>query len=267
MFAWDYDDVIGMPEMATESIYAESLVPLTAGSSMTVTFTGTLPADWTDTSLVGIGLSTYDSVDVGFYTNLPYTDVIDYVDAEKASDTAWYLNPVSFMYVTEVMTGYEDGSFAPEADLSRGDIVTMLWRIAGEEEMEYDEALYTDVEEGAYYETAAMWANETGIMTGLSEGTFGYGNETTREEIATILYRYASALVESGDLDEGALEATDDLSSFSDAASVSSYAEKAMQWAVGSGIISGNDDGTLAPGRAASRAEIAAMTTRYLMTY
>lgn len=181
------------------------------------------------------------AVFTGKYTSVPFNDV-SYGD--------WYYNAVQFVYSRGIMDGVDYYKFAPNGTITRGMIVTMLWRMAGEP-FEMPVTSFTDVEKGRYYTTAVAWACRNGIADGMGESTFGPNDAITREELVTLLYRYAQYFGHSciGTSIEG----------FADAGSVSSYAYNAMCWAYKAGVVTGTTGSRLNPQGTASRAEAAQM--------
>ncbi len=171
--------------------------------------------------------------------------------------TNWFYSAVKYVSNAGYMKGYSNGYFGPADALQRQDFVVTLARIAGVDLTEYEDAEcgLTDVNKGTYYYSAICWAVEQGIITGYENGKFGVGDQITREQIATILYRYLG----SPDI-EG--NSSTILADFSDAGKISAFAENAMLWAVENGIIKGMNDTTLAPLKSASRAEIATIIMR-----
>lgn len=181
------------------------------------------------------------AVFTGKYTSLPFNDV-SYGD--------WYYDAVQFVYSKGIMDGVDYYKFAPNGTITRGMIVTMLWRMAGEP-FEMPVTSFTDVEIGRYYTTAVAWACRNGIADGMGESAFGPNDAITREELVTLLYRYAQYFGHSciGTSIEG----------FADAGSVSSYAYNAMCWAYKAGVVTGTTGSRLNPQGTASRAEAAQM--------
>ena len=177
---------------------------------------------------------------------LPFTDV-------KAND--WFYDSVKYVYEQGLMAGTSTTTFSPEAEITRGMIVTILWRQAGAPDME-DEIWgypYADVDAEAYYGTAVYWARLNGIASGYGNNEFGPTDPITREQLAVILWRYAGSPAASGSL-----------AGYTDAGSVSGYAVDALRWAVSEGIVSGTSSATLSPQGSATRAQAAAMLQRYL---
>ena len=181
------------------------------------------------------------AVFTGKYTSVPFNDV-SYGD--------WYYNAVQFVYSKGIMDGVDYYKFAPNGTITRGMILTMLWRMAGEP-FEMPVTSFTDVEIGRYYTTAVAWACRNGIADGMGESTFGPNDAITREELVTLMYRYAQYFGHSciGTSIEG----------FVDAGSVSSYAYNAMCWAYKAGVVTGTTGSRLNPQGTASRAEAAQM--------
>ena len=173
-----------------------------------------------------------------------------------ASPTAWYHDGVHWALEDGIMNGVDEKLFAPDGSTTRAMIVTMLWRM--ENEPGASSSPFRDVPAGQWYTGAVNWAAEQGIVNGYDETTFGPMDPVTREQLAAILFRYAQ--FQDRDVSAGRDAG---LQSFSDASSVSDWALSAMQWAVGSGILNGRTERTLAPGGSASRAEVATMLMRY----
>ena len=174
------------------------------------------------------------------------TAEIPFVDVSSKS---WYYDAVRFVYGKGIMDGVSTYSFAPDATITRGMVVTMLWRMAGEPYAA--PAGFTDVASGRYYSTAVAWAAKNGIVEGMTSTTFAPDQAITREQLASILYRYAKWLGFSG--------AGSDISGYTDAGKVSSYAYDAMSWAVKTGVVTGTSARVLDPQGTASRAAAAQM--------
>lgn len=161
----------------------------------------------------------------------------------------WYHDAVQWVASVGAMTGYGDGTFGPDKPLSRAQLATVLWRMAGEPESSGE--LLPDCDPDAFYAGAAAWALETGLFTGYEDGTFGPADNITREQAATVMWRAA-----------GSPEVEADLSSFPDAGDVSEFAQVAMSWAVSSGVISGQGSGALDPQGTCARADFAMILMR-----
>lgn len=167
----------------------------------------------------------------------------------------WFTPDVIYVTLTGLMNGTGDG-FSPNNNINRAQLVTVLYRMAGQPEVT-GENPFTDVPDGQWYTDAVLWAAENNITDGTSETTFSPNDALTREQMATFLYRFAN--FEAGE----PIEITGDLSSYTDADLVADYAVDAMTWAVGEGVISGIGNNTLAPDNTASRAQMATVLTRY----
>ena len=176
-----------------------------------------------------------------------YSDVIT---------SKWYHEAVDYVISHGMMNGITNSEFGPETSLTRGMLVTILWRLEGTPAVETTIA-YDDVKADQYYAGAVAWASANGIVTGNGNGAFEPERWITREELATILYRYAQY---NG---LAAVTAEENLSGFPDNEAVSSYAVSAMNWAVGQGIIGGRTNGLLDPNGNATRAEAAQMLMKY----
>ena len=166
----------------------------------------------------------------------------------------WFAEAVNYVTLTDLMKGTGEG-FSPNNNLTRAQMATVLYRMAGEPEGTIENP-FTDVADGQWYTDAVVWAAETGITVGTSADTFNPNDNVTREQMATFLYRFA----EYESLDP--IEVTGDLSAFPDADEVAGFATEAMTWAVGQKIIAGVD-GNLAPDGTATRAQVATVLMRY----
>ncbi len=172
------------------------------------------------------------------------------------SSDAWYAEAVNYVSDQGLMTGVSDNAFAPDSAVTRGMIVTILYREAGKRAY-VGKADFSDVTDGAWYYDAVEWGAEVGLVTGYGNGLFGPNDPVTREQLAQILRQYAK--MQGADVSK-----TADISSFKDAASVSGWAKEALSWAVAEGLVSGVTADTLAPSGQASRAQVAAMLMRFL---
>lgn len=168
----------------------------------------------------------------------------------------WAADSVDFVYGQGLMSGVDATSFAPNAAMTRGMLVTVLYRASGSPSVSASSG-FRDVKSDAYYASAVAWAAARGIANGVSETKFDPDAPVTREQIATILYRYARANGEQP-------SAVGSLAAFTDQSSVSPYAVSAMTWAVQRGIISGTTAKTLSPLDKATRAQMTVMLHRYL---
>lgn len=184
--------------------------------------------------------------------------------------SAWYYKTVYLIASTynvngkPLMSGYANGSgnFGPADPLTRQDFAVILYRLADEPEVPPIGNPFVDTDPAGYYYQSVLWAKAKSVIAGYNDGRFGVGDKITREQVATILYRFAKdylGIKTSTALAEG------DLSKFNDGNAVSSWAEEALTWATGAGIITGKSNGTLVDARGnAARAEIGAMVLRFL---
>lgn len=164
----------------------------------------------------------------------------------------WYYDAVKYCATRGFITGYKNGKFGPADALQRQDFVLILARIAGADVSSYTECKLTDVDMSAYYGKAVAWAVDQEIITGYQNGRFGVGDKITREQVATILYRYMG----SPDVDTSVLD------KFNDKGNISAFAVNAMAWANANGVITGKNATTVAPTMTAARAEIATIIMR-----
>ena len=213
------------------------------------TYDGSLWDETQDIQVSYRGLST--TFRVSIVEEMPFTDV---------GENEWFYDYVANVYYNGIMTGLNDTKFGPYESLSRAQFAVILYRLQGEPEVTYN-GKFPDVPGGIWFTDAVAWANQYGIITGYSNGTFGPADYITREQMALMMYRYASAL----GCDTSQRE---DFSRYKDAARVSSFAKEAMQWAVANRIITGKYNETaLEPQGTASRAECATVISRFIFDY
>ncbi len=173
------------------------------------------------------------------------------------ADDYWAKGAVDFTSSREIFKGVTETIFAPADEVNRGMMATVLYRLA--DAKAEGENVFFDVADGVWYTDAVVWANRSGVVTGYADGNFGPADAITREQMATMLFRFAKV---------AGMDVTvkGDVSKFSDGSEVSSWASEAMAWAVGVGVINGVGDpvlGTiLAPAKSASRAEVATIMQR-----
>lgn len=170
------------------------------------------------------------------------------------SESAWYTEPAKFCYNAGLMNGTGDGCFSPKMEMTRAMLVQVLYSISGEKTESFG---FTDVPDGKWYSDAVNWAAANEIVAGLGDGKFGPNEPVTRQQIVTMLFKYAS-LYRSCEGDPAILEAYDD------AGSVSSYALTPLAWAVENGMVSGITPTTLEPKMTATRAQIATLLMRFI---
>lgn len=180
-------------------------------------------------------------------TELNFTDV-------KESD--WFYKGVAYVVDKDIMSGVSENEFAPSGKLTRAMLVQMLYNMESRPACDAENA-FMDVPVGQWYTDAVIWANDAKIVSGMGEGLFAPNMEITREQMVAMLYNYAK--YKGYDVTASA-----DLSAFADTASVSTWAQPAMQWAVAEGYISGMGDSQLAPQGTATRAEIASVIMRFM---
>ena len=242
---------------------AGDTVTLTAAGEGTLTVTD---ANGKSVALTDLGSGKYTfkmpsaKVSVGFKTtadqpcdggkdcpSAPFTDV----------DTAkWYHLSVDYVLTHKMMNGVSSRAFAPNANLTRGMLVQILYNMEGKPKG--TAANFSDVQADAWYAEAVGWAASNKVVTGYADGTFRPNAAVTREQAAAILYRYAK----SKGIDVSVGENTNILS-YVDVQQASEYAIPALQWAVGAGVLNGKNGGRLAPTGTATRAEIAAIMQRW----
>lgn len=172
------------------------------------------------------------------------------------SSQTYYSDAVDDCYARGVIKGITEHQFGPNQNLTRGMLVTMLYRYAGSPEMT-GETSFSDVREGRYFYQAVIWAEKNQIANGYPDGTFQPNQNITREQMVTMLFRY----VQSQDGDNGL---RDDLAAFEDRDKVSNFAKAPMEWAVANRVVNGMTATTLAPKGQATRAQTATVLYRTL---
>ena len=178
-------------------------------------------------------------------SNVPFTDV---------KETDWFYDAVGYAYENGMMSGTGNNQFSPNVTTTRGMIVTILYRLEGSPAV--STASFDDVATGEYYANGVSWAAANGVVSGYGNNLFGPNDPITREQMATILHRYAQHK-------EYETTVSGDVSSFTDGASVSSYAVEPMNWAVGTGLLSGVGNNMLNPTGNATRAQAATILMRF----
>ena len=180
-------------------------------------------------------------------SDFPFKDV---------SSSNWYYNSVKYCYENGIIMGTTDTTFSPNTNVTRGNLVTILWRMEGSPKVSGNIS-FPDVKTSDYYYEAVKWAEKTGVVHGYDTGKFGPNNYISREQLATILNNYAK--YKKKDTSKKA-----DLSTFTDNKKISSYAKEGVAWAVGNKVMSGKNEGTrVDPQGKATRAEAAAMIQNY----
>ena len=180
--------------------------------------------------------------------DLPFTDV---------TEADWFYDEVYYVWANGLMIGDSDTTFGPNGTTTRAQVVTILYRLEGEPDLSGENLgyPYEDVPADIWYTDAVYWARLNGIVYGNSDTQFDPDDPITREQLAAMLYRYAQ--YKGYDV-----TATGDLSGFADGDTVSDWAEEAMRWSVGAGLIQGDENG-LTPTATAIRAQIAAILMRF----
>lgn len=188
---------------------------------------------------------------VGYSAEAPWVNPFRDV---KATD--WFYAAVKYAVQNELFTGTADTTFDPGAEMTRSMLVTVLCRLEGKPQVAAANS-FTDVKSGQWYTDAVLWANANGIVEGYGSELFGTNDPITREQMASILHRYAS--YKGYDV-----TAATNLNAYTDAADISSWAQTAMSWANAEGLITGRTTTTLASGGTATRAEVASILKRFV---
>lgn len=183
----------------------------------------------------------------------PEEETMPEITFPDVNEGDWYYDAVAFVCEKGLFNGTDKG-FEPSGKMTRAMLVTVLYRLSGEEASSV--SAFSDVKAGDWYCDAVGWAYDAGIVNGVNATTFAPNDSITREQMAAILYRFAK--MQSEDV-TGV-----DISEFSDADDVSDYAVDAFSYAVKNGIITGKGENTLAPGDSATRAEVATILMRYV---
>lgn len=168
---------------------------------------------------------------------------------------SWYNEYVAYVYNNNIMNGVGNGKFAPQANVSRAMIVTMLYRIAGEPGVGAS-GNFSDNTGNTWYTNAVKWTAQKGLAKDFIKGKFDPNKHLTREQMITIMYHYHKSTGKSTDL-------AGNLNEFKDANQISAYAQNPMKWAVKAGIIQGNEQKKLNPTAKVTRAEVAAIIQRF----
>ncbi|MBO4834609.1 MAG: S-layer homology domain-containing protein, partial [Lachnospiraceae bacterium] len=188
-----------------------------------------------------------ETLTVGDYTlRIGVSEEGDLLFSDVLNPDAWYYKTVYDIAGTvnaqghALMSGYSNGSgnFGPSDPLTRQDFAVILYRLADEPAVPDMENPFKDTNPKGYYYTCVLWAKANNVIAGYNDGRFGVGDKITREQVATILYRFAKDYLK---IDTSEALAAGDLSKFKDGKAVSSWAEEALTWATGAGVISGKD--------------------------
>ena len=235
------------PPTCTEKGY--TTYTCACGDSYKKDFVSALGHDFKDGTCTRCGASDPNYKPVAPTPEATFTDV---------SETAWYKNSVDYAVEHGLMNGTGTNTFEPESTMTRAMLVTVLWRYANAPKPGANP--FTDVPNGKWYTDAVAWAAENGVVNGVGDGKFEPDGSVTREQMATILYRYAQKV----DIDTSKHT---ELSAFPDASRVSAYARAPMQWIVAEGVIGGsreNGQDWLNPQGNATRAEVATILMRFI---
>ena len=179
---------------------------------------------------------------------LPLPEELPFKDVAK---DRWYFQFVARAYQKGIMSGISETEFEPLRSLTRAEFARILYNVAGRPEVKAENP-FSDVKAGSWYYDAVIWAAEEGFVAGYGDGKFAPGKQVTRQEMISMLWRYA-----------GKPKAEGNLSAFTDLDEMAKYAEPAMAWAVAAGIVSGNGNGKLNPAGNALRAEVARIMVSY----
>ena len=164
---------------------------------------------------------------------------------------AWYADAVSYVSDNNIMNGTSDTTFAPLDTMTRAMLASVLYR-AAEQPAVTDSDNFTDTADGTWYTDAVLWASQQGIISGYGNGLFGTNDLVTREQIATLLWRFAGQ------------PTAENVTRFADESSIYAYALNAVHWARANGIVSGRSGNLFDPSAGATRAEVATILRNYL---
>ena len=181
-----------------------------------------------------------------------FTGVMRFLDVRRED---WFYKSVRYVVEQGLFQGTTQELFSPHAPMTRGMLVTVLYRLAGSPEVT-ESSGFADVAADKYYAGAVSWAAESGIVSGMSAGSFAPEAQVTREQLAAILYRYARE--KRHDTSKSA-----ELEGFSDYSRVSAYAVEGLSWANAAGLVNGRSETELSPQGSATRAEVAAILYRF----
>ena len=195
---------------------------------------------------------TYKNLTLNSRIVATFTGAMLFLDVRRAD---WFYSDVRYVVEHGLFHGTTQELFSPNAPMTRGMLVTVLYRLAGSPKSAADSG-FADVAADKYYADAVSWAAENGIVSGVSDGCFAPDSQVTREQLAAILYRYAR----DKRYDTGK---TADLMGFADYGQISGYAAEALGWTNAEGLVSGRSKTALSPQGSATRAEVAAILHRF----
>ncbi len=167
-------------------------------------------------------------------------------------EDAWYAEAVEYCHRQGLVEGVGDGLFQPQGGVSRAMVVTVLYRLAGAPQLRQSEKGFSDVQEGAWYYAPVAWAVEAELVQGYEDGRFAPDRAITREELATLLWRFAGYPPVRGES-----------AAFADEKEISSYALEAVSWAKAAEVVDGMGDNRFEPRSGANRAQLAAILMKY----
>ena len=175
----------------------------------------------------------------------------------------WCYNNVRFVYTMGMMYGTTDTTFSPNTPTTRSQFIAILWRMSGSPVVPGSGCQFNDVSSSSYYYEAVRWGVENGVISGFSATRFGPNVQITREQLITMLFRYAKNYAG----DDVAKYDTTNILRYSDVMKISRGMTQAFQWGIGAGIVSGTSSTTLTPQGTATRAQVAAMLSRYCNSF
>ena len=182
--------------------------------------------------------------------NNPFTDV-------KESD--WFYDAIRYVNKHELFKGISNTEFAPNSNITRGMLVTVLFRFSNA--IEYSKATFDDVAKDAYYSEAVAWASKTGIVNGIGNNQFAPDTNITRQDLATIIYRYAKFKGKGFALN------TTYLLDYIDRDSIAEYAYEAICWGTTTKVMNGKENNRIDPTGLATRAEVATIMQRLVKVF
>ena len=195
---------------------------------------------------------TYKNLTLNSRIVATFTGAMLFLDVRRED---WFYSDVRYVVEHGLFHGTTQDLFSPNAPMTRGMLVTVLYRLAGSPKATENSG-FADVAAGKYYTDAVAWAAESGIVSGVSDGCFAPDSRVTREQLAAILYRYAR----DKRYDTGK---TAELTGFADYEQISGYAAEALGWTNAEGLVSGRSKAALSPQGSATRAEVAAILHRF----
>lgn len=251
----DYAMHLQQPYSYSYEISTLSQTALPAGGSTTITVaprSGMAQGTYNGTIEI-LSNGDHANLEVKFTVNFK-TGVSSFPDVPSNSTFA---SDIAYVSQRGLMSGKSDGGFKPQESITRGQLVTILYRLEGQPFV--SGTGFSDVAAGSYCEKATKWAAATGVTAGNADGTFKPDDPITRQQLATFLYRYSRY--------KGYFFLSyADLSKFSDASAVADYAKDALSWANGAGLVNGTSDGRLNPGGGATRGQSAAILHRFCVS-